>query len=213
MINKTVQSLAVALLLSAGGHAAVADSGKSLAGTWSLDDRSSDDPVDEIGGKHGNGLGRQIVRSVNVFGFPVGAVLPDEKQEKEDPLTPQQVVGALAYVFEATYKLRITQNDGTTEIHYGNSPTMIYRPSATSQDGGWTSTVEWHNGALTIEHDRPSDGAHVSERYWVVAKADELHWTAQFKRAKTGTIDVKRVYYRAPTDQDTKLPLTAQLLP
>ena len=209
---RTKAVVAVALLLIAG-HAAAADSGGSLAGTWSLDDRSSDDPVGEIGGKHGNGLGRQIVRSVNVFGFPVGAVLPGEGQEKEDPLTPQQVVGALAYVFEATYKLRITQNDGTTEIHYGNSPTMIYRPSTTTEDSGWTSKVEWHNGALTIEHDRPSDGAHVSERYWVVAKADELHWTAQFKRAKTGTIDVKRVYYRAPTDQDTKLPLTAQLSP
>src|SRR5262245_33261785 len=195
--------VAVALMLIAG-HAAAADSDKSLAGTWSLDDRSSDDPVGEIGGKHGNGMGRQILKSVNVFGFPVGAVLPDEQQEKEDPLTPQQVVGALSYVFEATYKLRITQDDSGTEIRYGNAPTMIYRPSATSQDSGWTSKVEWHNGVLTVEHERPSDGAHVSERYWVVERADELHWTAQFKRAKTGTIDVRRVYYRAPTDQDSK---------
>ena len=70
MINKAVQWLAVALLLPVAGHVAAADSGKSLAGTWSLDDRSSDDPVDEIGGKHGNGFGRQVLRSVNVFGFP-----------------------------------------------------------------------------------------------------------------------------------------------
>jgi hypothetical protein len=213
MINKTVQWLAVALLLPVAGHVAAADSGKSLAGTWSLDDRSSDDPVDEIGGKHGNGLGRQVLRSVNVFGIPVGSLPAPEGKEKEEPLTPQQVAGALAYVFEATYKLRITQNDAVTEIHYGNAPTMIYRTPTTFQHDGWTSKVEWRNGELTIEHERPSDGAHVSERYWVVARADELHWTAQFKRAKSDTVDVKRVFYRAPADQDTKLPLTAQLLP
>ena len=208
---KTKAVVTVALLLIAG-HAAAANSSHSLGGTWSLDDRSSDDPVEEIGGKHdGNGLGRQIVRSVNVFGIPVGSVIPNgEDGEKEDPLTPQQVVGALAYVFEATYRLRITQNDTATTIRYGNAPTISYLTPANFQHDGWTSKVELRDGALTIEHERPSDGAHVSERYWVVAKADELHWTAQFKRAKTGTIDVKRVYYRAPTDQDTKLPLTAQ---
>lgn len=214
MKTRVVECLAVALL-SLAGHIAAADAGDSLAGTWSLDDRSSDDPVDEIGGKHGgNGLGRQIIRSVNVFGIPVGSLpLPGDEEEKEEPLTPQQVAGALAYVFEATYKLRITQNGPTTEIRYGNSPTMIYRTPSTFEHDGWTSKVEWRDGELTIEHERPSDGAHVSERYWVEARADELHWTARFKRAKSGSVDVKRVFYRAPADQDTKLPLTAQLSP
>ena len=211
---KTKAVVTVALLLIAG-HAAAADSGHSLAGTWSLDDRSSDDPVEEIGGKHGgNGLGRQIVRSVNVFGIPVGSVIPNgEDGEKEDPLTPQQVVGALAYVFEATYRLRITQNDTATTIRYGNAPTISYLTPANFQHDGWTSKVELRGGALTVEHERPSDGAHVSERYWVEARADELHWTAQFKRAKSGTVNVKRVFYRAPVDQDANLPLTAQISP
>ncbi|HVJ30622.1 MAG TPA: hypothetical protein VNA66_09970, partial [Gammaproteobacteria bacterium] len=60
---------------------------------------------------------------------------------------------------------------------------------------------------------RAADGAHVSERYWVEARADELHWTAQFKRAKSRTVEVKRVFYRAPVDRDANLPLTAQLSP
>ena len=213
MKTRVVGLLALALL-SLTVHVAAADSGKSLAGTWSLDDRSSDDPVDEIGGKHGNGLGRQIVRSVNVFGIPVGSVIPDgENGEKEDPLTPQQVAGALAYVFEATYKLRITQNDTATAIRYGNAPTISYLTPANFEHDGWTSKVELHDGALTIEHERAADGAHVSERYWIEPRADELHWTATFKRHKSNTVDVKRVFYRAPANQDANLPLTAQLSP
>ena len=102
MRTRAVEWLAVALI-SVAGHAVGAESDDSLAGTWSLDDRSSDDPVDEIGGKHGDGLGRRIVRSVNVFGIPVGSLpLPGDEEEEEDPLTPAQIVGAsLAYVESA----------------------------------------------------------------------------------------------------------------
>ena len=214
MRTKAVEWLAVGFMASVAGHAAAAESSDSLAGTWSLDDRSSDDPVDEIGGKHGNGLGRQIVRSVNVFGIPVGSLpLPGDGEDEEEPLTPEQVAGALAYVFEATYRLRITQNDAATEIRYGNAPTLSYLTPSNFQHDGWTSKTEWRDGVLTIEHERPSDGAHVSERYWVEARADELHWTARFKRAKSGTVDVKRVFYRAPVDQDARLPLAARLSP
>lgn len=212
MRTKAVEWLAVGFMMSVAGHVAAAESSDSLAGTWSLDDRSSDDPVDEIGGKHGNGLGRQIVRSVNVFGIPVGSLpLPGDGAEEEEPLTPEQVAGTLAYVFEATYRLRITQNDTATVIRYGNAPTISYLTPANFQHDGWTSKVEWRDGALTIEHERPSDGAHISERYWVEARAEELHWTAQFKRHKSKTVDVKRVFYRAPVDQDANLPVTAQL--
>jgi hypothetical protein len=215
MRTKTLQWLAVALMMMAAGHIVAAESDDSLAGTWSLDDRSSDDPIDEIDGKHGNGLGRRLVKSVNVFGIPVGSLpLPGDEEEEEDPLTPAQIVGAsLAYVFEATYRLRITQNDSATEIRYGNAPPSIYRTPASFQHDGWTSKVEWRDGELTIEHERPADGAHISERYWVEARADELYWTVRMKRPKKGNVDVKRVFYRAPAVQDAGLQLTAQLSP
>ena len=161
-------------------------------------------------------LGRQIVKSVNIFGIPVGSLpLPgDEEENKEDPLTPAQIVGpSLAYAFESTYRLRITQNDSAIEIRYGNAPASIYRANTMFEHDGWTSKVDWRNGALTIEHERPADGAHISERYWLEPRADELHWTATLKRHKKGTVDVKRVFYRAPANQDANLPLTAQLSP
>src|SRR5688572_14233589 len=216
MTKRTVKLLAVALMASVAGQGVAAESGDSLAGTWSLDDRSSDDPIDEIDGRQGgDGLGRRIVKSVNVFGIPVGSLpLPGDEEEEEDPLTPAQIVGAsLAYVFEATYRLRITQNDSATEIRYGNAPSNIYRAAATFQHDGWTSKAEWHDGELTIVHERPADGAHISERYWVEARANELHWTVRMKRPKKGTVDVKRVFYRAPAVQDASLQLTAQLSP
>src|SRR6185503_4140767 len=214
MRTKAVEWLAVGFMASVAGHAAAAESSDPLAGTWSLDDRSSDDPVEAIGGKHGNGLGRQIARSVNVFGIPVGSLpLPGDGEEEEEPLTPEQVAGALAYVFEATYRLRITQNDAATVMRYGNSPTLSYLTPSNFEHDGWTSKVERRGSELTIEHERPSDGAHVSERYWVDARGDELHWTARFKRAKSATVDVKRVFYRAPADQDANLPIAARLLP
>ena len=203
----------VALLLLAG-HAAAADSGPSLAGTWSLDDRSSDDPVHELDPRNGGeGLGRRIVNGATVFGIPVGSLpLPGDDEKEEDPLTPEQIVGALAYVFEATYRLRITETDAATEVRYGNAPSIVYHDSDTLQRSGWTSKVELRDGELTVEHERAADGAHVSERYWVEPRADELHWTARFKRAKGKAVEVKRVFYRAP-GPNAGVRLAAQLTP
>jgi hypothetical protein len=213
MRTKAVEGLAVALLLVAG-HVAAAQSADSLAGTWSLEEGSSDDPVRELEGNHG-GLARRIAQSVNVFGIPVGSLpLPGDGEEEEEPLSPGQVLGALGYILEATYRLRIAQSDTAIQLRYGNAPAISYLIPQNFEHDGWTSKVEWRDGELTIEHDRPADGAHVSERYWVEARADELHWTTQLKRPKKrGTVDVKRVFYRAPSTENGGVPLSAQLLP
>jgi hypothetical protein len=205
--------LTVALLMACTGHAAAADAHDSLAGTWSLDDGSSDDPVRAIDPRNGgDGLGRRIARSVNVFGIPVGSLpLPGDDEADEEPLSPGQVVGALAHVFEATYRLRIAQDEKITQIVYGNAPTITYRTPETVARNGWTSKSEWRDGKLMIEHVRTADGATISERYWIQTQADELHWTARLKRpTKKGTVDVKRVFYRAPLAENA-LPLAAQL--
>jgi hypothetical protein len=207
---RAIAALAVVLMAMAGPVTA-ADSDGSLAGAWSLDERSSDDPVRELQGRTGgDGLGRRIVRSVNVFGIPVGSLPLPDGEDEEEPLAPADVLGALAYVFEATYRLRIAQDAATTEILYGNSPTIVYRtPNRVAHDG-WTSKAEWRDGELTIEHERV-DGARLSERYWVDERADELHWTARFERPKAKPLDVKRVFYRPPPAQTPGVPLTAQL--
>jgi hypothetical protein len=211
MEMKTVACLALALAASLPGHLAMADTGDSLAGAWSLDDRSSDDPVRELDDGHsGDGLGRRVVRGINVFGVPVGSLpLPGDDEKEQEPLTPAQIVGpSLAYAFEATYRLRVTQNGSGTEIRYGNAPSIIYHDGDTFQHDGWTSKVRLKGDELAIEHERPADGAHITERYWVDARADELHWTVRLKRPKrSGDVDVKRVFYRAPGTQDGRLQL------
>jgi hypothetical protein len=212
MRTRAVDWLAI-VMVSVPCQVAMADSEAGLAGTWLLDDRSSDDPVRELLGRQGDGLGSRIVRSVNVFGIPVGSLPFPDGEDDDEPLTPEQVVGALAYVFEATYRLRVSQDDATTEIRYGNAPTIGYRAPETLQRNGWTSKVDWRDGELTIEHERAADGAHISERYWVEARAGELHWTVRLKRAKSRAVDVERVFYRAPGVQDTGVPLTARLSP
>lgn len=207
--------LPVALLLSFTGPMAAAESRGSLAGTWTLDDRS-EDPVRALDPRNGgDGLGKRIARSVNVFGIPVGSLpLPGDDKADEDPLSPQQIVGERAYVFEATYRLRIAHDEKVTQIVYGNAPTITYYPPETVARNGWTSKSEWRDGELTIEHVRTADGATISERYWVEARADELHWTARLKRpTKKGTVDVKRVFYRTPRDENATLPLAARLSP
>lgn len=210
MKPRAFEWLLVTLTMFAAGQAAAVDGDDSLAGTWLLDDRSSDDPVRELTGEHaGDGLGRRVARSVNVFGFPVGSVIPDAEEDKEDPPAPQDVLGARSYVFEATYRLRITQRDGITEIRYGNAPSMIYRSPSTFENDGWKSKVEWRNGELTIAHER-IDGASVSERYWIEKRSAELHWTARFKHPKSRAVDVERVFYRAPDAASSSLPLTAR---
>lgn len=213
MSRRMIAWLTVALV-SAAGQATAADPGASLAGTWLLEDRSSDDPVEKLVGRQGEGLGSRIVRNVNVFGIPVGSLPLPGGDEEEETLTPEQVLGALAYVFEATYRLRIAQDDEATAIRYGNAPPLSYRaPTATLQRNGWTSKAEWRGRELTIEHERAADGAHISERYWVETRADELHWTVRLKRAKSRAVDVERVFFRAPNVQDTSVPLTARLAP
>lgn len=212
MRTTSVEWLAVALLVVAG-EVAAAESADSLAGTWSLEERSSDDPVHELEGSH-SGLARRIAQSVNVLGIPVGSLpLPGDEDEEEEELSPGDVLGALGYVFEATYRLRIAQSDTAIQLRYGNAPAISYLTPQTFEHDSWTSKVEWRDGKLTIEHERVADGARVSERYWIEERAEELHWTASLKRPKKkGTVDVKRVFYRAPST-DGGVPLSAQLLP
>ena len=74
--------------------------------------------------------------------------LPGDEEAEDDPPSPGDVLGALGYVFEATYRLRIAQSDAAMEIRYGNASAITYRPPQKFEHDHWTTKVEWRDGAL-----------------------------------------------------------------
>ena len=197
----------VAVALAATGTTAVfAEEGTGLAGSWTLEERSSDDPVQELrgggGSGEGNGVGKQIVRGVSIFGVPVGGLaLPDDQDvdQEEDEDDADTSLRGVEHIFESTFRITITQNEDATEIRYGSGPSMIYRhASRVEREDGSVVRSDWQNDRLSVEHEL-ANGTRVSERYWVESRSGELTWTVRLKRADEPTVDVKRAFYRAPS--------------
>jgi hypothetical protein len=196
-----VSCVVVALAATAG---AFGQDGTGLAGTWTLEERDSDDPVRELNGGgsggEGNGLGKEVVRGISIFGVPVGGLaLPEESvdEEDEDDNATDGSLRGVEHVFEATYQLTVSQGEDVTEIRYGAGPSLIYRhPSRVEREDGSVMRADWQNDRLSVEHEL-ANGTRVSERYWVDGRSGELNWTVRLKRDKE-TVDVKRVFYRSP---------------
>jgi len=187
----TVAGLALAALVA---HAAPTKDPKNLAGTWTLDEGSSDDPVRLLRGERGRGRdGRVVFSGGSIFGVPVGS-LPRREERDDEP--DEDGVAGVEHVFEATYRLRIRREGDVTEIRYGTEPTIVYRDGVKAERGGAVARAEWQGGVFTVEHEL-ADGSLVSERYWVEARTGELRWTAELTRRR-GSVDVDRVFYRSP---------------
>jgi hypothetical protein len=195
----------VVALAATAAVAAFAAEDTSLAGTWTLEERGSDDPVRELrgggSGGEGSGLGKEVVRGISIFGVPVGGLaLPEESadEEDEDDDATNGSLRGVEHVFEATYQLTVSQREDVTEIRYGAGPSLIYRhPSRVEREDGSVMRADWQNDRLSVEHEL-ANGTRVSERYWVDGRSGELNWTVRLKRDKE-TVDVKRVFYRART--------------
>ncbi|HJR70476.1 MAG TPA: hypothetical protein VKA43_10585 [Gammaproteobacteria bacterium] len=187
----TVAGLALAAFVA---HAAPTKDPKDLAGTWTLDEGSSDDPVRVLRGERGRGRdGRVVFSGASVFGVPVGS--PERRAESGDELEEGELAG-VEHVFEATYRLGIRREGDVTEIHYGTEPTITYRDGVKAERDGAVARAEWQGGVLTVEH-QLANGSLVSERYWVEARSGELRWTTELTRRK-GSVDVERLFYRSP---------------
>jgi len=186
-----VTGVAIALA-SLAAHAAPTKDPADLTGTWTLEERSSDDPVRVLNGEHGRG--DRVVSGVTIFGFPVGS-LPRQENAPSDGEN-EQALGGVEHVFEATYRLRIRRDADATEIRYGNDPAITYRDGVKTERDGATARAQWQGGTFTVEHTL-ADGSHVRERYWVDARSGDLQWTVNLTRRK-GSVDVERNFYRVP---------------
>jgi hypothetical protein len=190
----TVAGLALAAFVA---HAAPTKDPNDLAGTWTLDERSSDDPVRVLRGERGRSRdGRVVFSGGSVFGVPVGS--PRGGAESDDEPEEADLAG-VEHVFEATYRLGLRREGNLTEIRYGAQTTIAYRDGVKAERDGAVARAEWKGGVFAVEH-QLADGSLVSERYWVEARTGELHWTAELTRRK-GSVDIERMFYRSPASE------------
>jgi hypothetical protein len=190
----TVAGVALAAFVA---HAAPTKDPQDVAGTWTLDEGESEDPVRVLRGERGRSRdGRVVFSGGSIFGVPVGRTpgSSDRDDESEKP----DLAGA-EHVFEATYRLRIRREGNVTEILYGAQTTIAYRDGVKAERDGAAARAEWDGGVFTVEHEL-ADGSLVSERYWVEARTGELHWTAELTSRKN-SVDVERVFYRSPASE------------
>jgi hypothetical protein len=193
----TVAGLVLAALIA---HAAPTKDAKDLAGTWTLEEGSSDDPVRLLRGERGRGGGR-IAGNASIFGIPVGGpggLGGSRSEDSRDKPKPEDL-GGVEHVFEATYRLNIKREGNVTEIRYGAEPTIKYYDGTKLEHGGAVARPEWQGGVFTVKHEL-ADGSLAEERYWVDARSGELHWTAELTSRKS-SVDVERVFYRSPASE------------
>jgi hypothetical protein len=189
----TAAGLALAAFVA---NAAPTKDPNDLAGTWTLDEGSSEDPVRVLRGERGRGRdGRVVFSGGSVFGVPVGS--PQRRDESDEP--EQSDLAGVEHVFEATYRLRIRREGDLTEIRYGAQTMIAYRDGVKTQRDRAVARAEWDGGVFTVEH-QLADGSLASERYWVEARTGDLHWTAELTSRKT-SVDVERVFYRSPATE------------
>ena len=160
---------------------------QDLAGDWTLDERTSDDPVRVLrDGDHGRSRNGRMSATGSVFGIPVGggAIAPrsDDSDDDDKDAALAGLDGA-EHVFEATYRLRIRREGNVTEIRYGNEPTILYRDGQKLQRDGTIAEAKWDRGTFIVEHELKS-GSLVSERYWVDSRTGELHWSVDLTRRR-----------------------------
>jgi hypothetical protein len=178
-------------------HAAPTNNPEDLAGDWTLDERTSDDPVRVLrDGDHGRSRNGRVSATGSVFGIPIGGGVIAPRAEDDDDDEDSSLAGldGVEHVFEATYRLRIRREGNVTEIRYGNEPTITYRDGAKTQRDGHTVQAQWERGTFTVEHEL-DNGSLVSERYWVDSRSGELHWAVELTRRK-GSAKIDRDFRR-----------------
>jgi hypothetical protein len=184
----------VVCVLAAGARA---EGELDLTGTWLLDESLSDNPTkvlrDASSARGGDGIGRQIVRSVSVFGIPVGSLpLPsggDDEEEDSQADDPQE------NALQPISRMRILQQAQATELEYGGATTVTYRHGIREELEDRTIFASWKNGALEVEQ-RLADGSKITEAYVLNSAVEQLEWTVRHKPKKGEAVEIRRVFYR-----------------
>jgi hypothetical protein len=195
--GRTSHRLAAFWLLGCTLALGVRADGEDLTGTWLLDDSLSDDPAlvvrEESSQGGGSGIGRSVVRGINIFGIPVGSLpLPSGSSDES---SPEEAFAASAYVLAKVTEIRVLQEAAATEIEYSDGTTVTYRHGVPDEREAATVLADWDDAVFEVEH-RLANGNKVTENYRLDAATDELRWMVRLKPKKGAAAEIERVYYR-----------------
>jgi hypothetical protein len=178
------------------GAAAQPAAHPNLTGTWALDKPHSDNPAHprEQSSSHsgGSGIGRSVIKGINVFGIPVGS-LPLPTGHEPEPLDADDLPGAEQALSIVT-QIRILQEASATEFDYGGPLTATYEHGRRSEDRDGSVRAGWNGDVFEVVHEY-ENGTTVTETY-LLDGADDLHWLVRLKQKKADPVVVERVYSR-----------------
>ncbi len=168
----------------------------NLTGTWVLDKSHSDNPArpreEKSASSGGSGIGRQVIKGINVFGIPVGS-LPLPTGHEPEPLEADDLPGAEQALSVVT-QIRILQEASATELDYGGALTATYQHGRRAEDRDGGVRAGWNGDVFEVVHEY-ENGTTVTETY-LLDGADDLHWLVRLKQKKADPVVVERVFTR-----------------
>ena len=170
-----------------------------LSGEWVIDLEESEEPADVLealtrrrSGGSGVGIG------VGIFGIPVEVAKTGERGSEPEEVVRRDLRRLRPHLINTVDELAIEQTPDTVRVRYDDLGTFIYRTGETMEEREGTSLAEWRRDVYTVVRDVGTD-LHAKEEIYLDRKdRDRLRWKVTLELSSRRTVQIDRVYDRAP---------------